>query len=256
MPVPAAPQRVQLLDADPDLGRHLDERRAAQAARALAVAVQTLPRGPWTVPPGDDEAPPGSFGLLLLDGLAVREMTVGEHPCADLIGPGDVIRLRRADDPDALLPRHVEWSVLLPTRVAVLGEELVASAAAWPEVLACLLDRANRRADRLVVLQAITHLTRVDDRLLALLWFLSERWGRVVPGGVVMTLRLPHRTLAGMVGARRPSVTTALGQLIARGDVERRADGALVLRDRDRDRDRDRGAAPTGAPRPVGVTGA
>jgi CRP/FNR family cyclic AMP-dependent transcriptional regulator len=33
-----------------------------------------------------------------------------------------------------------------------------------------------------------------------------------------------------MVGARRPSVTTALGQLIARGELERRADGGWVLR--------------------------
>ena len=32
-----------------------------------------------------------------------------------------------------------------------------------------------------------------------------------------------------MVGARRPSVTTALGQLIARGEVERRPDGGWLL---------------------------
>ena len=79
-------------------------------------------------------------------------------------------------------------------------------------------------------MQAIAHLTRVDDRLLALLWCLAERWGRVVPGGVLVSLRLPHRTLAGMVGARRPSVTTALGQLIAREQIERRPDGAWILR--------------------------
>ena len=79
-------------------------------------------------------------------------------------------------------------------------------------------------------MQAIAHLTRVDDRLLALLWCLAERWGRVVPGGVLVSLRLSHRTLAGMVGARRPSVTTALGQLMARGEIERRADGEWILR--------------------------
>jgi len=33
-----------------------------------------------------------------------------------------------------------------------------------------------------------------------------------------------------MVGARRPSVTTALGQLIARGAIERRPDGGWILR--------------------------
>ena len=98
-----------------------------------------------------------------------------------------------------------------------------------PLELAALLDRAARRAERLVVLQAIAHLTRVDDRLLALLWCLAERWGRVSPEGVLVSLRLSHRTLAAMVGARRPSVTTALGQLMARGEVERRADGEWIL---------------------------
>ncbi len=114
--------------------------------------------------------------------------------------------------------------------MAVIDHAFAVRAAQWPEVLAALFDRAARRAERLVVMQAIAHLTRVDDRLLALLWSLAERWGRVVPGGVLVSLRLSHRTLAGMVGARRPSVTTALGQLMARGDIERRADGEWILR--------------------------
>jgi len=33
-----------------------------------------------------------------------------------------------------------------------------------------------------------------------------------------------------MVGARRPSVTTALGQLMARGEIQRRDDGEWVLK--------------------------
>jgi hypothetical protein len=64
----------------------------------------------------------------------------------------------------------------------------------------------------------------------------------VVPGGVLVSLRLPHRTLAGMVGARRPSVTTALGQLIAREEIERRPDGGwLLLGDPPEPRSADRG---------------
>jgi CRP/FNR family transcriptional regulator, cyclic AMP receptor protein len=129
-----------------------------------------------------------------------------------------------------LLPRSIEWHALSSARLIVVDTALAVRAAQWPEVLAALLDRSVRRAERLGVMQAITHLTRVDDRLLALLWALAERWGRVVPGGVLVSLRLPHRTLAGMVGARRPSVTTALGHLMNRGQIERRADGAWILR--------------------------
>ena len=170
------------------------------------------------------------IGLLVLDGLVVREATVGDHPSAELLGPGDLLRAWEDGDAEVLLPRSVRWNALTRARVAVIDHSLAVRAAQWPEIFASLVERAARRAERLVVMQAIGHLTRVDDRLLALLWCLAERWGRVVPDGVVVSLRLSHRTLAGMVGARRPSVTTALGQLMARGEIERRDDGEWVLK--------------------------
>src|SRR5215207_2807698 len=216
---------VQLLELDPDLAHDLDPRRAREAAQRLYVRVVEIPRGRW-VP---DPATPNPIGLLVLDGLLLREATVGDHPAAELIGPGDVIRAWDDEEQEELLPRTIGWTALAPTRVAVIDRALAVRAAQWPEVFAALLDRAARRAERLVVLQAIAHLTRVDDRLLALLWCLAERWGRVVPDGVLVSLRLSHRTLAAMVGARRPSVTTGLGQLIARGEIERRPEGEWLL---------------------------
>src|SRR4051812_28035369 len=224
----AGPRSVQLLIVDPDLARDLDQRRAREAAQRLYVRSIEIPRGRWSPL---DTVPQSSrpLGLLLLDGMLVREATVADHPSAELLGPGDV--LRSWDDPDSeeLLPRSIEWTALTTTRMAVIDHAFAIRAAQWPEVVAALFDRAARRAERLVVMQAIAHLTRVDDRLLALLWSLAERWGRVVPGGVLVSLRLSHRTLAGMVGARRPSVTTALGQLMARGEIERRPDGGWLL---------------------------
>jgi hypothetical protein len=44
---------------------------------------------------------------------------------------------------------------------------------------------------------AITQLPRVDRRVLALLWQLAERWGRVTPSGVEVRLELTHETLGG-----------------------------------------------------------
>ena len=220
---------VQLLNMDPDLARDLDPRRAREAAQRLYARVIDIPRGRWIPSPGFLE---GSrpIGLLLLEGLLVREATVGDHPSAELLGPGDLLRAWDDTEQEELLPRTIEWSALTTTRLAVIDHAFAVRAAQWPEVFAGLIDRAARRAERLVVMQAIAHLTRVDDRLLALLWCLAERWGRVVPDGVLVSLRLSHRTLAGMVGARRPSVTTALGQLMARGELERRADGEWILR--------------------------
>jgi len=40
-------------------------------------------------------------------------------------------------------------------------------------------------------------------------------------GGVVVSLPLTHELLARLIGAQRPSVTTALGELAARGAVLR-----------------------------------
>jgi CRP/FNR family transcriptional regulator, cyclic AMP receptor protein len=219
---------VQLLNVDPDLARELDPRRAREAAQRLYSRTLDIPRGRWN--PGTgllQGARP--MGLLVLDGLLLREATLAEHPAAELLGPGDVLRAWDDEDHEELLPRRIEWTALSAVRVAVLDHAFAVRAAQWPEVFATLLDRSARRAERLVVLQAIAHLTRVDDRLLALLWSLAERWGRVVPDGVLVSLRLSHRTLAGLIGARRPSVTTALGQLMARGAIERREDGEWIL---------------------------
>jgi CRP/FNR family cyclic AMP-dependent transcriptional regulator len=219
---------VQLLKLDPDLAHELDGPRAREATHRLYARSIDIPRGRWL--PGDDllegRLP---IGLLLFDGLLVREATVDHHPSAELLGPGDVLRAWDDAEHEELLPRTIEWTALAPTRVAIIDHGFAVRAAQWPEVFAALLDRAARRAERLVVMQAIAHLTRVDDRLLALLWCLAERWGRVRPDGVLVSLRLSHRTLAAMVGARRPSVTTALGQLMARGELERRADGEWIL---------------------------
>jgi CRP-like cAMP-binding protein len=228
---------VQLLNVDPELARGLDSRRAREAAHRLYARTIEIPRGRWAPRPGflDGSRP---IGLLVLEGLLLREATVGDHPSAELLGTGDLLRAWDDVEHEELLPRTIEWHALVATRVAVIDHAFALRAAQWPEVFSGLLDRAARRAERLVVMQAIAHLTRVDDRLLALLWCLAERWGRVVPGGVLVSLRLSHRTLAGMVGARRPSVTTALGQLMARGEIERRADGEWILR----------GAAPEGRP--------
>jgi CRP/FNR family transcriptional regulator, cyclic AMP receptor protein len=206
----------------------VDTQRIRNMSHRLIARVVDIPRGPWS-PQRALVTGKQPIGLLVLGGLLVREATVGDHPSAELLGPGDLLRAWEDRDAEVLLPRSVRWTALSDARVAVIDHALAARAAQFPEVLAALVERAARRAERLVLMQAIGHLTRVDDRLLAMLWCLSERWGRVGPDGVVIDLRLPHRTLAGMVGARRPSVTTALGRLIARGDIVRRPDGGWVL---------------------------
>jgi len=227
MPEPTSGS-IPLLQADPDLGRGLDPRRGREATSRLVARTVQQPRGRFC-PDRLLSSTPRPLGLLVLDGLVVRETSVGPHPCAELLAQGDLLRAPDAAETEVLLPRTISWTALTPTRLALVDHALALRCAQWPEVLTALVERASRRAERLAVLQAVCHLTRVEDRLLAALWALAERWGRVVPGGVLVPLRLPHRTLAGLVGARRPSVTTALGQLIARGELARRDGGAWLL---------------------------
>ena len=47
---------------------------------------------------------------------------------------------------------------------------------------------------------------------------------------MIVPLALTHRILGQLVGARRPTVSTALGELAERGELMRRVDGSWVLR--------------------------
>src|SRR6478735_8025743 len=100
---------VQLLEADPDLARGLDPRRIREVSQRLFVRAIDAPRGTWT--PGRSLSQGSQpIGLLVLDGLLVREATVGDHPCAELLGPGDLLRAWDDREAEILLPRTVEWT--------------------------------------------------------------------------------------------------------------------------------------------------
>jgi hypothetical protein len=96
-------------------------------------------------------------------------------------------------------------------------------------VTTVLLERLERRSQRLARAQAIVGLTRVDRRLLAMLWQLAERWGRVTGEGVLLPRDISHRLLGQLVGARRPTVSTAAAELARQGVLRRRDDGAWLL---------------------------
>jgi CRP/FNR family transcriptional regulator, cyclic AMP receptor protein len=223
------PDMVRLLDVDPDLGVLLNDARRDQAERELVVRTHRLPVGPWDVSRLAG-ATADHVGLLIVDGILSRELVVADHVSAELLGPGDLVRPWQPPSRTGLLPVDAVWTVMSPLSVAVLDRRFAAEISRYPEITATLFDRLSERSMRLATTQAISQLTRVDRRLKALFWHLAERWGRVSGDGVIVPLALTHRILGQLVGARRPTVSTALSDLADRGELVRRADGSWLLR--------------------------
>jgi CRP/FNR family cyclic AMP-dependent transcriptional regulator len=223
---PAA--EVRLLDVDPDPGVLLDAGRREQAQRELTARAHRLPMGPWDVS-RIAGARAEDIGLLIVSGVLARELVICEQVSMELLGAGDLIRPWQSASHTALLPVHAVWTVLSPLTLAVLDRRFAAAMTHYPEVTATLLDRVSERSLRLATSQAISQLTRVARRLKALFWHLAERWGRVTSDGVIIPLALTHRILGQLVGARRPTVSSALAQLAGCGELKRRPDGSWLL---------------------------
>jgi CRP/FNR family transcriptional regulator, cyclic AMP receptor protein len=221
-------RRAPLLDLDPDLGRLLPPDRRAEAARGLVVSVQELRDGGRGLA-RLTRSSPSHIGLLLLDGVVAREVVLGDTVSTELLGAGDVIRPWTIEEPVGLLECTVLWSALSDVRLAVLGRRLGVQLCAYPELYTALIDRLSQRSARLATTQAISQMTRVDRRLVALFWHLAERWGRMTAAGVHVPLRISHRMLGQLIGARRPTISAAVGQLAQSGELIRRPDSTWLV---------------------------
>jgi CRP/FNR family transcriptional regulator, cyclic AMP receptor protein len=75
----------------------------------------------------------------------------------------------------------------------------------------------------------VTLTAAADTEMLALLWYLAQRWGVVTAAGIVLPLPLSHDLLGQMVGARRPTVSLAVAELQESGVINRLPDGSWLL---------------------------
>jgi CRP/FNR family transcriptional regulator, cyclic AMP receptor protein len=219
---------VALLDLDPDLGALLPRERRGKARAALRVRELEIGRGPWA---GGELANTSArhVGLLLLWGAMTREVVLEDTVSSELIAPGDVIRPWEASPRPELLRPRVRWQALADARLAVLDHAFAMGLGRYPEVNLMLIDRIAARTTRAATMKAITQLHSVDRRLVALFWHLAESWGYVRPEGVIVPLELSHRLLGELIGAPRPSVSTALATLGRDGRVSRHSDRGWLL---------------------------
>jgi CRP-like cAMP-binding protein len=219
----------QLLREDPELGRAV-EPKLSRWSRA-----------------GDDLG--DGTGLLILEGLLLRRVSVRGRSGAELLGRGDLVRPWQADDGGVLSRRPAAWRALQFTRLAVLDDRVLTRLARHPAIIRCLLERSVERSQRLAVNMAIVHHPRVEIRLQMLFWHLADRWGRVRDGQTILPVRLTHTVLADLVVAQRPTVSSALSDLAAREILLPVTDGWLLMGPPPEDPLRPRQPQPTSAAR-------
>lgn len=221
---------VRVLERQPSLGRRLPAgARHPASSAALAPTVSLAPGVSSLV--SDQPAPRGHLGLLVLDGLIMLHARFGQIDATEFLGPGDLLRPWAISETMDLA--EASWETLTPTRLAILDRDFATRIRPWPELTAALFDRYTARLASQLLCSAIRQSRRVEDRVLIALWHFSVRWGKATDDGRVV--RLPHITgehLASIVGARRQSVSTAVGALVSRGAIRRRPDGSWVIRER------------------------
>jgi CRP/FNR family transcriptional regulator, cyclic AMP receptor protein len=217
----------KILVDDPGLAEALSGQRLLTAVRDCVAETVHLPSGPWQPLQAVDGFHAG-IGFLVLEGLLVRRVGLGDRFGAELLGDGDVLRPWQREDAGTTMPRSGAWQALESCRLAVLDGDFALRAGRYPEVISALFARVVRRSRTLAINIAIVHHPRVDVRLQMLFWELADRWGTVRRDGVRVPLRLTHAVLADLVAAQRQTVSKALGELAARGSVTWTGDAWLL----------------------------
>ena len=124
--------QYSLLELDPDLDRLLVRERWAAARDALFARVVSVPVGEWDVS-GLVDVSASNVGLLVIDGVIARELTLEGNVSTELLGAGDLVRPRALDDSARLVESATCLNPLAPVRVTVLDQALAIRHAAFPE---------------------------------------------------------------------------------------------------------------------------
>ena len=220
----ATTERVALLEARPELTRFLSSPELDEVAR-VTLPVVTVDEGALEL--FDVLRQHRAFGATVLDGFVINSLRIGEQTGIQVLGPGDL--LLKGSELMPLWSGDVESRAGDSVRLGLFGTELLAAAFHHPRLIQGLYASVGDQLQRLTAQLVICQLARVDERVLAMLWLLSESWGQVTPSGVRLPLGLTHETLGALVGARRPTVTLALRKLVEDGAIVHQDAGWLLL---------------------------
>lgn len=216
-----------VLREDAELADAIAPERRQEAIEFCTATEVRMPMGN-----GASESSPlaDGVGILVLGGLLIRRVGIDGRFGAELLGEGDLLRPWQFETESPTLRLQMGWSIVEPVRLVLLdGEFAKRCIGRYPELASPLVGRAMQRARNLAVNMAIVHQARVDVRLHMLLWHLAGRWGKVRSEGTVLRMRLTHSNLADLVAARRPTVTSAISELVRGGVVRTSGDEWLLF---------------------------
>jgi CRP/FNR family transcriptional regulator, cyclic AMP receptor protein len=205
---------------------------AGHRGPALSIDAEWVPAGPL-IP----ERLPGARDaavVLLVRGLVVRRTTLEDGSSCELLGAGALLfPPASGEQSEGGLPGfQVRYEALGTSCVAVVDQDLMRKLADRPELVGALLAGRGHQDVERAAMHAVGRLVGVDRRLLALFGLLAARYGQRTPEGVAVPIAIPHRLLAELVGARRPTVTTALRELRESGRLRPLQDGTWMLAER------------------------
>jgi hypothetical protein len=216
--------RIDLLEWDPALADGISQAERERAESSLPAPAVSLRPGEWR--PDSEPPAPGHLGYLIGEGLLIRRLKVAAGRSLELLRPGDLLRPWQEDSSSFC---EASWEVLEATTLILLEPPVARQLAHWPEIVANLVARGLRRARFAVADAAVSHIVGVENRVLTLLWQLAETSGKVSEAGVRLDLHLPHRVIAELLGARRPTVTSAISSLQNSGRIESTREGGWLL---------------------------
>jgi CRP-like cAMP-binding protein len=219
----AQQHREAALAAHPIL-RHL--RR--EDLRQLAATARTArhPRGAVIFRKGD----PGSSMMAVIRGR-VKICAIspeGRELLLNIIGEGGIFGEIAILDGR---PRTADAVALEETDLLVLERDrFLPFLAGNPEALSCLLAALCQKLRQTSAHLEDALLREAPSRLASGLLRLAETFGRPVPGGVKLDIRLSQQQIGNLVGASRESVNKQLGDWMRAGHVAMEG-GSILIRD-------------------------
>jgi CRP/FNR family cyclic AMP-dependent transcriptional regulator len=221
------PSGVSLLRVWPDIAERLEPEERGAVERALVVPLLRARdedlAAALTLEAGD------AFAFVVVDGTVLKETTLATVSALELLGPGDVLAPPASEDRQAELRAVTRYVALGDVLIAALGLRFQRVAARWPQVSDALRAQMAEQTHRASVHLASLHLSRAEDRILALFGELGDRFGRVSPDGILIRLPLSHELIGRLTGSRRPTASLALQHLHGQGLLTRLADKSWKL---------------------------